>query len=719
MPKSRDTYRRLEEGDTEGVIRTKFESLHGLDDSTDDSRRTSLQSKHDSFASIIGGDLGLAGKASAARKQTHSTLTSKLLYNYVKSRGEEWKPSSGTSHCGQRLADSYESAILYGLAASLLRYGAPIYRVERRVLDAAIGVGLTTSVMCQPNQMLITFGEGTLQHPTRTFFTKIPASMNMGKLQEVDEIARRCCRLVRLRSVGETTSKQVSHPAEFPLEVEIEGTEETRRSEEPNGGADDAAVYGRQPAEPPHRLSTKSPTLDAWDEESVTGESPSQGTAKPRTEQHRPSSGHKRLHAGDSLTSAKELPRQGSNGGDPPSRPAHIDDEITSILHTLDEVITRPPHHPILRGILTNAVSATCICMLSFYGTPGDALCALVIGALAGAMIQIGDRVSSQGVAELLVALVVSACARIAERLWPGNWPLVFAPGQAAYANETAPASVWATVPFMTANATETGAGSVGQAAWYDGIHVCHNSFVVGCMVQLLPGLQITLGMLELSSSPVSGSVRMFQSFIRSLKLGYGINMGSKLGVWILETLLDVDRAEWALLQDGLGPQCPQLPTSTSLLTDLSSLWRIAFFVPLHVSQLIQFRSNRKQWVPMTVASLSCFVTFYLARMEFSPDIASAAAAFVLAIVANMWALSKNDVAIASIVAGVSWLVPGQLAVRSATQALAFDTAASSGGTTFGIGMILRAMAIAIGIYMANIAVHPISSNFEDKILTI
>ena len=79
-------------------------------------------------------------------------------------------------------------------------------------------------------------------------------------------------------------------------------------------------------------------------------------------------------------------------------------------------------------------------------------------------------------------------------------------------------------------------------------------------------------------------------------------------------------------------------------------------------------------------------------------DVTVGFAAFALGIAANIYARRTNQVAIGGILAGIFWLVPGSTGVRGAIAAFQKDDASTSGGAGFGLDMIVRAMAIAVGL---------------------
>ncbi|KAJ3398179.1 hypothetical protein HDV05_002686 [Chytridiales sp. JEL 0842] len=139
--------------------------------------------------------------------------------------------------------------------------------------------------------------------------------------------------------------------------------------------------------------------------------------------------------------------------------------------------------------------------------------------------------------------------------------------------------------------------------------------------------------------------------------------------------------------------------------------WRPFIFIPLNIAILFILKASRKQWLQMSTTSLASFLVFTTIRASFSQDLASSVAAFVLGVFANGWARYKNEIAIASVMAGINWIVPGVVGARSAF-AFFDDTDEEQGvsGTLFGMDMVIRAMSIAIGLHLANVALFPMKN---------
>ena len=104
----------------------------------------------------------------------------------------------------------------------------------------------------------------------------------------------------------------------------------------------------------------------------------------------------------------------------------------------------------------------------------------------------------------------------------------------------------------------------------------------------------------------------MFQSFIRALKLGYGLSIGSKFVQWILESL-KFDKTDWGAT--GFGDKnCPTIKVDLFEL----EIWRLAMFFPLIISIMLMLRANLHQWPKMGLSSFSAFLISTLTRSIFS-----------------------------------------------------------------------------------------------------
>lgn len=109
---------------------------------------------------------------------------------------------------------------------------------------------------------------------------------------------------------------------------------------------------------------------------------------------------------------------------------------------------------------------------------------------------------------------------------------------------------------------------------------------------------------------------------------------------------------------------------------------------------------------------------FHTGTSSLIQELSLVCAAFCLGIVANFFARLHNQIAIASVFAGLVWLMPGGIGLRGAVAMISND-----GGTDFGIQIILRTLSISVGLYLSNLVMFPMSyvqrAKTEDEIMAI
>ncbi|KAJ3019154.1 hypothetical protein HKX48_002345 [Thoreauomyces humboldtii] len=553
--------------------------------------------------SIGGGGGAGSGRPMSSKQSTSSLLESVLMRNSV-SRSPSFfqgaPPSGGyfphplRAPSFSRLPipwsstgaprDAREADMLCGLALALSSYGAPLYRVEHRISQAAEDLKIPISIFCLPSTIMVSVGDGSARHPCRVQYLSYSYAVNVSKLFDVDKLARRVCSVRCSQGTVE----------DLPTIRKRAGTSTER---------------GRPSVISLGQVQQSSRILEA-------GELPE--------------------------VSSPEALEEGTGGSIKP------EDSLDECLVDLQRVLESPgDYHRAIR-IFAGALQSAVIAVLLFKGSWADGVAAFVLGGFTSVALFTSELLGFEGAVELLAAMACAALARFVE-----------------------PWGVW----------------SVFSGTGYG---LCHSVVSLAGVSQMLPGTAITLGMLELgSTNGVAGSVRMFQAFIRALKLGYGLTTGSRLAIHIIQVF-----GTW------VEPDELCCPAAGAPL----DLWRLPLFIPMNLCILINLRAYPWQWVHMSITSLTGYIVSLVASLWFNSDITAGMAAFVIAVVANLYARRNDDVAIGPILAGIVWLVPGGIGVRGAIAAVE----KTGSGTAFGIDMITRAMSIAVGIYMGNVLAFPI-----------
>ncbi|KAI9104998.1 hypothetical protein DFS34DRAFT_605417 [Phlyctochytrium arcticum] len=517
--------------------------------------------------------------------------------------------------------DSREADMLSGLALALSSYGAPLYRVEHRVSQAAAELSLPVSIFCLPSTLMVAIGDGSIRHPCRVQYLSYSYAVHIGKLQDVDRLSRRVCEI--LHQAGASGARRMSAVSE---------------AADGMGTARASGVFKSAAVSPMTQNSSRTPIPE------VTGSNRS------------------------STVDMIGAPSVASTVAFGAEKTAIRDDaDLDTCLSDLQNILRSPNDYRRGIRILAGALQSGVIVVLLFKGSWADGLAATFLGGLCSILLFVSDLCGLEGAIELLAAMVVAACARFMES-------------------------------FEFWNYLSSGKG------------LCHEVVSLGAVCQLMPGTAITLGMLELgSTNPVAGSVRMFQAFVRALKLGYGLSTGSRIAIGLFQ-LLDM----WE--DPGTGA-CP--PAGRTAI----DFWRLPLWIPMNLAIMVNLKAYPWQWPYMTMTSLIGYCVSLLASQWFNSDITAGMAAFSMAIAANIHARRSNEIAIGGVLSGIVWLVPGGIGVRGAMAALAKDV--TTGGTAFGIDMMVRAMSIAVGLYMANVLAFPIMTDahardaFRDDMLTV
>lgn len=210
---------------------------------------------------------------------------------------------------------------------------------------------------------------------------------------------------------------------------------------------------------------------------------------------------------------------------------------------------------------------------------------------------------------------------------------------------------------------------------------MCFLSVVMGAVVWNMPGLSLLLSVRELSTdNMISGTVRMFASFISALKIGFGITIGAKCAFWISKE------------------------TVSKSCTQSIYLWaRLPFLVVLIVSFDILLDFKVKQWIGQFLVS---FVAYSLnlsfgTFLALPTELTAVISAFGVALVGNILSKYTKIPGILFIHTAILLLVPGGLAIKSGTYF--FDDTWS--GLKFSYDMIIIGFSLTVGTLIADFAI--------------
>ncbi|KAJ3072390.1 hypothetical protein HDU98_003706 [Podochytrium sp. JEL0797] len=255
---------------------------------------------------------------------------------------------------------------------------------------------------------------------------------------------------------------------------------------------------------------------------------------------------------------------------------------------------------------------------------------------------------------------------------------------------------------FMAGLLCAFAAKSLQNIFYFNGLCFDPLLIVLSSVLMFLPGMQLILAVLELSTrNVICGSIRMFTALFTAGILGFGMMVGEAMVVWAPVDLPD-------------APVC-----------EPASYWFAALlFIPMTVSINFTLQANRHQ---QGIMCLVCLVGFVMSKvLAIVPGLkdqtvpVNVVVSAAIGIAANIYARLTKDIAVGPIYAAVWIQVPGTLSVKSA---LGFFLSAAtqtdgSGKDTSGLGgitngsdfigqMLSVSISLALGLFIAAMIVWP------------
>ncbi|KAF8349736.1 hypothetical protein F5887DRAFT_942173 [Amanita rubescens] len=354
----------------------------------------------------------------------------------------------------------------------------------------------------------------------------------------------------------------------------------------------------------------------------------------------------------------------------------------------LKELLRSPPIYPLYVRCIFAFICASIICVLSFGGSILDMW---ISGTCAGVLQYLGLNAASKSsmyanVYEISVSIVVAFVAR--------------------------------------------GLSSIRGSVF------CYNAIASAGVVLILPGFTILISALELMSKNIfCGSVRIVYAIIYTLFLGFGLTIGS-------DFYFLVDRhARHAYYRSTVNPQFSyahghfRLSNGSGPATSISGsdknlvkgcyrdpswgwlkqplpTWTIFILVPLYslCSSLANLQKWRSLQLPVMVF-FSCVA--YAANRATSlvlpgrTDIVSAAGAFAIGSLGNIYSRVVRGTAFTSMITGVLFLVPSGIA-QGGGVSQTYQTSAErySNGFALALRMISVAAGVTVGLFVSQVVVY-------------
>jgi uncharacterized membrane protein YjjP (DUF1212 family) len=202
----------------------------------------------------------------------------------------------------------------------------------------------------------------------------------------------------------------------------------------------------------------------------------------------------------------------------------------------------------------------------------------------------------------------------------------------------------------------------------------------LGGLIVLVPGLTLTVALTELATRHLaSGSARLTGAGITFLSIGFGTALGSKVGALLLPTAL-----------------------ATPLALPIHTEWLALLLAPLAFAVLLRAERHHVPWI--VLAGVLAFQCARLGTRVLGPELGALCGAFAVGVASNLCARLLDRPASVMLVPGILLLVPGSLGVRSLSALAAHDF---ESGIATAVTMVFVAMALVVGLLVANVVVPP------------
>ncbi|KAL1670420.1 hypothetical protein GGG16DRAFT_95861 [Schizophyllum commune] len=273
----------------------------------------------------------------------------------------------------------------------------------------------------------------------------------------------------------------------------------------------------------------------------------------------------------------------------------------------------------------------------------------------------------------------------------------------------------------------------------------CYNAISSAGVVLILPGFTVLISSLELMSRNLfCGSVRIVYAVIYTLFLGFGLTIGSDFYLVVdrrarrnyyagFSNNLNYTHGHFTML-NGTNPFSAiggVLATGSTASYQLEHIvkgcfrepswpwwkqplpwWAAFFLVPLYstLSSLSNLQSFRSLQLPvMVIFSCSSYTANRLAGLVLPgrPDLVSAAGAFTIGILGNLYSRVAHGTAFTSMVTGVLFLVPSGIAQSGGVTPNYHSSAEQySSGFSLALRMISVASGVTIGLLVSQVIVY-------------
>ncbi|KAI8577592.1 hypothetical protein K450DRAFT_290127 [Umbelopsis ramanniana AG] len=220
------------------------------------------------------------------------------------------------------------------------------------------------------------------------------------------------------------------------------------------------------------------------------------------------------------------------------------------------------------------------------------------------------------------------------------------------------------------------------------GLHnyICYQVVILSSLAVLLPGFQLTLSLMEITSRSVnSGTTRLLSAVMDALFQAFG--------AWIGISAVNA-------LEPGVALN------TAKCFVPINPWFYFLVFPPLSMAINVQFGASWRHMPICVVVNAAAFVVVYfMSSVTTSSVLPVGVAAFVIGLICNLYGKFTNHLGFVPVMGAVLILVPGSVGVRAALTMLINNQLEL--GFEFALQMILVASGITVGLFASTFICHP------------
>ncbi|HLW57740.1 MAG TPA: threonine/serine exporter family protein [Bacteriovoracaceae bacterium] len=220
------------------------------------------------------------------------------------------------------------------------------------------------------------------------------------------------------------------------------------------------------------------------------------------------------------------------------------------------------------------------------------------------------------------------------------------------------------------------------MAKWIPSLNV--PVIILSGLIIFMPGLNITIAISEIATyNLTSGTSRLVGGIMTTLKLTFGVFLGSKIASWFHYPSIDID----------FNPIAP---------------WVIIITLPITALMFtVNFKAKRADWKWIFIAGIFGYFCSRLGTHYLGPELGIFFGGACVGAGSNLFARLMNRPSSLFHFPGIILLVPGSISYRSMSFLFEQDV---MGGLNMAFLALAMAMSLVVGLFFGNILVKPRSS---------